>query len=170
MIFMSQSGLLEPARLAQWDAWYVEHLRIMRTVPGITSAQRFLTDSAGHSPSLAMYTVASPDVFRDPYYLSVRGMGEWQPLIDTRYYRRNLFSGLDQAPRVAAGAVLLVADRGQPDPSLGSPIAPATWTMTWLQATGLDMSTPYRGIAVAAPGAAGGSGAVGVAIYRPAPE
>jgi hypothetical protein len=29
MIFMSQSGLSDPAREAEWDAWYVEHLRIM---------------------------------------------------------------------------------------------------------------------------------------------
>ena len=102
MIFMSQSGLSDPAREKEWDAWYVEHLRIMLTVPGIASAQRFKTDSPGYSPSLAMYTIASAEVFRDPYYLKVRGMGEWLPLVLKQHYHRNLFEGLDAAPEVAA--------------------------------------------------------------------
>ena len=140
MIFMSQSGLTNPQRLTDWDRWYVDHLRIMRTVPGITSAQRFTTSTRGYAPSLAIYTVGSEHVFRDPYYLKVRGMGEWRPLIDTRFYHRNLFDGLNEAPFVPSDGLLIVVDRKQPEPSLAS--------MTWLQAVGLDMSTPYRGIAV----------------------
>lgn len=139
MIFMSQSGLTDPSRRQDWDAWYVEHLRIMRTVPGIASAQRFTTDSRTYPPSLAMYSVASEDVFRDPYYLSVRGMGEWKPLIDTRFYHRNLFSGLEIAPHVRPDQLLIVADRPYRDPKV---------ELTWLQSVGLDRSTPWRGIAV----------------------
>jgi hypothetical protein len=139
MIFMSQSGLTDPSREAAWGEWYVEHLRIMKTVNGIDSAQRFTTKSAGYSPSLAMYTIASETVFRDPYYLSIRGMGEWKPLIDTRYYHRNLFAGLDAAPHAGPGQLLIVADRSEPDPSL---------PLTWLAAVALDRSTPYRGIRV----------------------
>jgi len=159
---MSESGLTDTAREPEWDAWYVEHLRIMLTVPGILSAQRFKVETPGRPPSLAIYTVASADVFRDPYYLSVRGMGEWLPLIDRRYYRRNLFEGLDAAPEVTEGQVLVVADRERPDDSPGIKLA-------WLKAAGLDRSTPYRGIAVVARAAAeavAGSGAA--AIYRPA--
>ena len=140
MIFMSQSGLTDPVRETQWDAWYVEHLRLMRSVPGFGSAQRFKTTSAGCSPSLAMYTVASEDVFKDPYYLSVRGMGEWASLIDRRYYHRNLFEGLDVAPPVPADGILLVADRSEPDAALEG--------MAWLRAAAIDRSTPYRGIRV----------------------
>ena len=62
MIFMSQSGLTDPARMAQWDAWYIDHLRLMATVPGIHSAQRFKTETQGCSPSLAMYGIAGPEV------------------------------------------------------------------------------------------------------------
>ena len=65
MIFMSQSGITDPSRERDWDAWYFKHLEIMATVPGISSAQRFRTKTEGHSPSLAMYSVASPDVFQD---------------------------------------------------------------------------------------------------------
>ena len=73
MIFVSQSGLLDSSRAADWDVWYLEHLRLMASVPGISSAQRFKTDSPTSSPSLAIYSVVSADVFKDPYYLSVRG-------------------------------------------------------------------------------------------------
>lgn len=158
MIFMSQSGLTNPARMPEWDAWYSEHLRIMLTVPGIYSAQRFKTDSAGYSPSLAMYGIAGPEVFDDPYYLSVRGMGEWLPLIDRSYYQRNLFSGLERAPAVGSGALLLVADREREDAAL------ADLGLTWLAGAGIDRSTALRGIAVAAQPPAARSG---VAVYRP---
>ena len=162
MIFMSQSGLSDPAREKEWDAWYVEHLRIMLTVPGIASAQRFKTDSPGYSPSLAMYTIASAEVFRDPYYLSVRGMGEWLPLVPKQHYHRNLFEGLDAAPDVANDSVLIVADRDRPGPG------PRGVTLIWLKAVGIDLSTPYRGIAIVKGDVAGTGTARGrFAVYRP---
>ena len=160
MIFMSQSGLSDPAREAEWDAWYVEHLRIMVTVPGIGSAQRFKTVSPGHAPSLAMYSIASADVFADPYYQRVRGMGEWLPLIDTRHYRRNLFAGLEAAPDVGDHLVLLIVDRERPAAVPGL-------TLSWLEAAGLDRSTPYRGIAVVEHADAEALAGHGVAVYRP---
>lgn len=162
MIFMSQSGITDESRAMEWDAWYVEHLRIMVTVPGISSAQRFKTASPGHPPSLAMYTVASPEVFRDPYYLSVRGMGEWLPLVPKQHYHRNLFDGLEAAPDVAEDYVLLVADRDR------TGAGPRGITLTWLKAVGIDLSTPYRGIAVIQRAAAEALGADGgIGVYRP---
>jgi hypothetical protein len=142
MIFNSQSGITDRSREADWAQWYFEHLRIMATVPGVFSAQRFTTTHPGHSPSLAMYGVASADVFKGEYYQSVRGMGEWLPLIDRQWYRRNLFDGLDVAPTVSEDQVLLVADRAAPDAAL------AALPFTWLKVAGIDRSTPYRGIAV----------------------
>jgi hypothetical protein len=142
MIFMSQSGLTDSTRERDWDRWYFEHLTIMVSVPGISSAQRFKTATPGYSPSLAMYSVAHAGVFEDPYYLSVRGMGEWLSLIDRQYYKRNLFDGVKCAPPVGAGELLLVADRDAPQPGLGG----VEWS--WLVSAGIDRSTPYRGIAV----------------------
>ena len=162
MIFMSQSGITDSSREADWDRWYLEHLEIMATVPGISSAQRFKTKSAGHSPSLGMYSVASPDVFQDPYYLSVRGMGEWLPLIDRRHYKRNLFAGAEVAPEVPAGKCLLVADREKPE------IAVRDVEWLWLECVGIDRSTPYRGIAVVTPEIAGPArGNEDIAVYEP---
>lgn len=140
MIFNSQSGLTDRTREADWARWYEEHLRIMASVPGVFSAQRFLTTHPAHSPSLAMYGVASAEVFKGEYYLSVRGMGEWLPLIDKRWYKRNLFEGLDRAPVVDGDQVLLVVDRQTVDATL----AP----FVWLAVAGIDRSTPFRGIAV----------------------
>jgi hypothetical protein len=161
MIFNSQSGITDRARDADWALWYLDHLRIMATVPGVFSAQRFITAHYGHPPSLAMYGVASADVFKGEYYQSVRGMGEWLPLIDKQWYRRNLFDGLDVAPTVNDDQVLLVADRDAPDAAL------AALPFTWLKVAGIDRSTPYRGIAVVAKNAVPAL-AENVAIYTPA--
>ena len=161
MIFMSQSGMTEPARQAEWDQWYTTHLQVMLTVNGINSAQRFKLMQGDNAPSLAMYTVTSPEVFQDPYYLRIRGMGEWLLLIDRRYYRRTLFAGLDTAPDVSEGQVLLVVDHEQPVPML----AGIAWT--WLEAVALDHAPPYRGIAVVSSAEAVRAPAAGIASYRP---
>ena len=162
MIFISQTGITDATREAELDAWYVEHLRIMLTVKGVDSTQRFKTPSPGYPPSLAMYTVAGPYVFQDPYYLSVRGMGEWLPLIDRDHYRRNLFEGLDRAPAVGENERLLVADRARPEPSL----LDVPWA--WLECVGIDRSTPFRGIAVVPRDIAEARvPADGVALYAP---
>lgn len=163
MIFMSQSGLSDRSRERDWDHWYVDHLSLMVTVPGVTSAQRLKTSTPGHSPSLAMYSVASPNVFQDPYYLSVRGMGEWLSLIDRQYYRRNLFEGLDRAPDVRESEALVVADRAEPEHDL----AGLSWT--WLKCAGIDFSTPYRGLAIVDAARLPDAGdARSYAVYRPA--
>jgi hypothetical protein len=161
MIFMSQSGITAPERQVEWDQWYVAHLQLMLTVNGITSAQRFRLLQGDNAPSLALYTVAAPEVFDDPYYLSIRGMGAWLPLVDRRYYRRNLFAGLEAAPEVAATDVLLVADRQYP----GSASAGLAWT--WLPAVALDCVPAYRGIAVVSHPAAVDTLATDIASYRP---
>ena len=162
MIFMSQSGLTDASREREWDRWYVAHLQVMASVPGISSAQRFRTSTPGFPPSLALYSVESPEVFQDAYYLSVRGMGEWLALIDRKYYRRNLFDGLEHAPKVESDARLLVADRDRPDPALVG----AGWI--WLECVGIDRSTPYRGIAVVSDESAEKMRIDAVAVYAPA--
>jgi hypothetical protein len=162
MIFTSESALTDTSRESEWDRWYIEHLRVMASVTGIDSAQRFRTTDRSYPASLAMYSVASEGVFQDPYYLSVRGMGEWQPLIDRAHYRRNLFDSLERAPAVAEDSFLLVADRDQPEAGR----AGIEWI--WLQCVGLDRSTPYRGIAVVpARVAERGGRHSGIAVYTP---
>ena len=142
MIFMSQSSITDLTLSDEWSKWYVEHLEIMLTVNGIDSAERFTTDSQGWPFSLAMYSIRSPEIFEDPYYLKIRGMGTWAPLIDKNYYQRNLFSGRDVAPKLSKDEVLLVTNQSTPIPDL----LDLEWD--WLKSEGLDQSTPYRGIIV----------------------
>jgi RimJ/RimL family protein N-acetyltransferase len=139
MIFISESGLLDPGRIADWDEWYLGHLAAMVGVPGVSSAQRFRALDPGPPPSLALYTVLSPAVFEGEVYRSARGMGPFVSVVDESRHRRNLFDGLDSAPEVAPDAVLAVLDRDAPEPLS---------RITWLRAVGLDRSTAYRGIAV----------------------
>lgn len=162
MIFMSQSGLTDDGPKVEWDRWYQEHLRIMVTVPGIHSAQRFETVNPDWAPSLAMYTVASAAVFEDHYYRQVRGMGAWYPLIDRRFYRRTLFDGLRNAPVVTSASVLAVTDQRRKWESLQG------ISFLWLDAVGLDEAMPYRGIAVIPSDNAQRLAALSdVAVYRP---
>jgi RimJ/RimL family protein N-acetyltransferase len=161
MIFTSESGLIEPSREAEWDAWYAGHIADMAAVPGMLSAQRFRALDRGPPPSLAMYTLASAAVFDSATYRRTRGMGPWRGIIDARHYRRNLFDGLDRAPSVPVGHVLAVADRAVPDPIDG---------FSWLNAVGLDRSTPHRGLAVLPSVAAArrlAASAGSLALYRP---
>ena len=144
MIFTAQSGLTDQSRLDEFADWYVEHLRIMRTVSGVDSAQRFTTQTAGWSPSLAMYTIKSAEVFTVPYYLSIRGMGPWVPLIDKQFYQRNLFDGCDQAPQVNQDEVLLITEPTEPRDYSDT----FKKSFTWLKSVGLDQSIPCRGIIV----------------------
>lgn len=145
---MSQSGITDPALQEQWSEWYVEHLRIMQTVDGIDSAVRFQTLTQGWPPSLAMYTIRSADVFKDPYYLKIRGMGPWSERIDKRFYQRNLFEAAYPsenqlvAPSVEQDCALIVTNQDKPTLEVQG------LSFLWLKAVGLDISTPYRGIAI----------------------
>ena len=140
MIFMSQSTMVRTEWLYQFGLWYQYHLSMMRSVPGIRSAQRFETAHPAHPASLALYTVPGPEIFKDPYYLEVRGLREWLPFIDKSFHRRNLFDGLEAAPEVSKNCRLLIADRDEPDASLTG--------FNWLTTVGLDFSTRFRGLAV----------------------
>jgi RimJ/RimL family protein N-acetyltransferase len=161
MIFTSESGLTDPARVPEWDEWYLGHLAAMIGVPGVLSAQRFRRVEGDAPPSLAVYTVASPAVFESEVYLRTRGMGPFIPVVDRRLHRRNLFAGLEAAPVVKSDAVIAVLDRATPEAIEG---------VAWLEAVGIDRSTAYRGLAVlpdltAARRLAAAAGAV--ALYRP---
>jgi hypothetical protein len=107
-----------------------------------------------------MYTMRSADVFTDPYYQSIRGLGEFLPLIDKRWYQRNLFAGLDSAPAVASGEIMLVWDTATPRKKAGI-------DFVWLEAVAVDKSTAFRGIAVLEAADARAVASDGIALYRP---
>jgi hypothetical protein len=141
---MSQNSLLDERNEPALVPWYLEHLRNMSSVPGIFSAQRFKTTTAGFPRSVALYSVVSEQAFDNDFYRNIRGFGAMKPLIDERDHHVDLFEGLDAAPVVGEDERLLLTDSGEPAGAISG------ISFTWLKCVGRDFSTPYRGIAVVA--------------------
>ena len=144
MLYMVDLDFSQAARQAQWDAWYMEHVEALLSVPGVRTAQRFKCLTPCSSPYLAIYSVDSAEVFESEPYRQRGGRastGEWRPFMTN--WHRNLFDGLDTAPAVALDACLLVTE-AKPEE-----IADCNHDFTWLRGTGLDRTILCRGIAVA---------------------
>jgi hypothetical protein len=162
MIYMVEMALLDTARRAEWDAWYVAHQHRLLTIPGIRASQRFETIHAAESPFVALHDVESADVFTSPPYRAMAGpgnTGEWQTKMGN--WHRNLFDR-EHTPDVSPAARLVViepgADRALPDDA----------TVQWMDAVGLDRSVPRRGLLVMPPAAADRlAGTAGLRVLQP---
>jgi hypothetical protein len=145
MIYMVEMALLDVARRAEWDAWYVAHQHRLLSIPGIRASQRFEAIHPATSPFVALHEVASADVFTSPAYRAQAGpnnTGEWQAKMNN--WHRNLFAR-DHTPDVPVDARLVVVD---PE---GAAVVPADASVTWMDAVGLDHTVPRRGLAVMSP-------------------
>jgi hypothetical protein len=143
MLYVVEMDFSAPARQAEWDAWYLEHLHVLLSVPGFHSAQRFACLTPWRAPWLAIYTVDSPEVFESAPYRERGGRdstGEWKPLMCN--WDRNVFDGLERAPAVAPEQVLLLADADTPS------VRELGVELRWLDAVGLDRTVVRRGLAV----------------------
>jgi len=143
MIYMVEMALLEPARRAEWDAWYVGHQHRLLSIPGIHASQRFEALRPAPSPFVALHEVDSPEVFTSAAYRAKAGptnTGEWQTRMGN--WHRNVLAGLDHTPDVGADQRLVVVEDGAAPAALGAiPVA-------WLDSVGLDRSVRRRGLAV----------------------
>ncbi len=144
MIYMVDIEL-KPNADIDWHQWQSEMkpAETLLTVPGFRTAQRFRGARREPLAYCALYTVDSAEVMTSGTYRSVGGggtHGSWKPLVST--WHRDLFEGLDRAPKVANDSVLLVLDRKTPDAPAG------LQSVMWTKAAGLDRSTPYRGFAI----------------------
>jgi hypothetical protein len=160
MIYMVELALLDPARRAEWDAWYLDHMRMLISIPGIEASQRFEALAPHPSPFMALHQVTGPDVFTSGAYRAKAGpgsTGEWRSRMNN--WHRNLFAGLDATPDVPMDGALVVVEEG----------ASAPLPLTWLDATGLDSSVRRRAIAVVARRAPAEDliGRPGVRVCRP---
>jgi hypothetical protein len=162
MIYMVEMALLDTARRAEWEAWYVGHQHRLLSIPGIHASQRFEALHAAASPFVALHEVDSADVFSGPTYRAKAGptnTGEWQAKMNN--WHRNLFDR-DHTPDVPMDARLLVIE---PD---GSAALPSTISVAWMRAVGLDRTVERRGLAVVPAGAAQAlTGARGIRVLRP---
>ena len=146
MIYMVEMALLDPARRAEWDAWYVAHQHRLLSIPGFHASQRFEAIHAATSPFVALHEVDSPEIFTGPSYRATAGpsnTGEWQTKMGN--WHRNLFGGVDHTPDVPLDARLLVVEAD------GGSALPDRVSVAWMQAVGLDRSVQRRGLAVVPP-------------------
>jgi len=143
VIYMVEMALLDTARRAEWEAWYVAHQAKLLSIPGILASQRFETIHKADSPFVALHEVDSPDVFTSPAYRTQAGptnTGEWQAKMSN--WHRNVFDGLVHTPDVSTDSRLLVIEAD------GGASLPGGVRITWLTAVGLDRSVATRGLAV----------------------
>ena len=158
---MVEMRLLDTARRAEWDAWYVAHQHRLLSIPGIRASQRFEAVHAAPSPFVALHEVDSPDVFTSAPYRTQAGpsnTGEWQTRMDN--WHRNVFAGVDHTPDVPMDARLLLVEDGAALP----PGAPGQW----MTSVALDRSVPRRALAVMPAAAADPlAGRPGLRVLRP---
>jgi hypothetical protein len=165
MIYMVEMDFRNPAREADWHAWYLGHVaKLIRNVPGFRASQRFRAITPTPSPWLAMHDVVSGAVFDSEEYKANGGpasTGEWQ-IEHTNWYR-NLFAGIDSTPEVPREAHLLVIEGDAHVP------APHDGAVIRLQSAGLDRTSAGRGITIVPAGrlSAGLFDLAGVRIFRP---
>src|SRR5262245_20811734 len=162
MIYMVEMALLDTARRAEWDAWYVAHQRRLLSIPGFRASQRFEAIHQADSPFVALHEVESADIFTGPVYRSQAGpsnTGEWQAKMGN--WHRNLFA-LDHSPDVPPDSRLVVVEEaGRSAVSSGAPV-------TWMDAVGLDRSVQQRGLLVTSPATADQlAGKPGLRVLRP---
>lgn len=143
MIYFVELAFSQPAREADWSNWYSEHLDILLSVPGFSTAQRFRSVAPCRAPYLAAYSVDSGDVFESAPYRARGGRGSpgaWIPMMIN--WDRNLMDGLAQMPEVLEDQYLVVVDeRPEALAQFASPLHE-------LRSAGLDRTVPSRGVAV----------------------
>ena len=163
MIYMVEMALLDTARRAEWEAWYVAHQHRLLTIPGIHASQRFECIHAAAAPFVALHEVDGPQVFTSDAYREQAGpsnTGEWQTKMGN--WHRNVFRGLDHTPDVPMDARLVVVERNCEG------ALPRDADLHWLEAVGLDQSVRRRGLAVMAAAQADLlAGTPGIRVLKP---
>ena len=143
MIYMVEMGFSALALREKWDAWYLSHMQMLITIPGIRATQRFEALHDHIQPFVAMHDVIGPDVFTSDAYKAKAGpasTGEWQTL--HKNWVRNVFDGMEHTPDVPMDAFLVLADAGA-EGALPPDVVPHG-----LRAVGLDRNPAHRMLAV----------------------
>ena len=163
MIYMVEMALLDTARRAEWDAWYVAHQHRLLAIPGIHASQRFACIRTAAAPVRRAARGGWPEAFTSDAYRQQAGpsnTGEWQTRMAS--WHRNLFRGLDHTPDVPMDARLVVVERNC------ERAMPRDADLRWLKAIGLDQSVRRRGLAVMPPAQADLlAGTPGIRVLKP---
>jgi hypothetical protein len=120
---MVEMALLDTARRAEWDAWYLAHQHRLLSIPGFRASQRFEAIHVAESPFVTFHEVDGGDVFASPAYRARAGpstTGEWRTTMGP--WHRNLFSGLDHTPEIPMDARLVVVEQRRRLGGAGRPV------------------------------------------------
>jgi len=144
MIYMVECALSGETSQAEWDEWYSEMKppQLLLSVPGLNTVQRFRGVDQHPVPYLALYSVEHEGVMTSDAYRSIGGGRFLTDIWASRItgWRRNLFDGAAEAPRVGRDALLALIDlQEEPSPKDG---------VVWLRSVALDKSTSFRGLAI----------------------
>lgn len=144
MLYIVECSYTDPSTEAEWNAYYSnEKLAALLSVGGFRTSQRFRSMTPGVPTYLAMHTVASAEILQEEEYRlhGGGGFGEWQAMITD--WRRNVFEGVEDAPAVRHGEMLLISDVGaEPLLELGNEVS-------HLRSVALDRRPLERWLAVA---------------------
>src|SRR3977135_1765709 len=113
MIYMVEMALIDVARRAEWDDWYLSHMKKLISIPGIQATQRFESLEPQASPFVALHQVTAPDGVTWQIYRAKAGpggTGEWRERMNN--WHRNLLSGIDETPDVPMDGALVIVEPG----------------------------------------------------------
>jgi len=142
---MVEMDFRRPEREAEWNAWYLAHIRVLQTVPGFRASQRFHAIVANPSPYLALHEVSGPAMFESSAYRGRGGptsVGEWHDLQSN--WHRNLLEGIEGMPEVPDDKFLLMLR----DAEEGEVSLPGGAVVERLNCIGLDRTVRRCGLAI----------------------
>ena len=143
MIYMVEMGFSAHGLREKWDDWYLSHMKMLITIPGIRATQRFETLHDHVQPYVALHEVDGPQVFTSDAYKAKAGpasTGPWRELHTN--WVRNVFDGLENTPDVPMNAFLVLVEAGA-EGDLPPDLTPHT-----LRSVGLDLNPARRLLAV----------------------
>jgi len=176
MMYTVELNFSDTPRADEWNAWYETYLQKLVTLPGLSTAQRFraVEKGAQNWEYLALYSIASLDVYETDAYRAIGGGGNASAAYrDAITRRRNVYAGIERMPEVTGDArVVLCEDApyGFDLPNLlFTPLEIATGPRQ-AGASRIDGAPERRSIAVTDAATVGTLGLVrrdGLAVYAP---
>ncbi len=113
MIYTVELRFSDPAREDEWNAWYETYLAQLVSLPGLSTAQRFRAVAPGAQrwEYLALYSVASLDVYESEAYRNIGGGGNASVRFkEAIRRRRNVYAGIERVPQVTASRRVLLCE------------------------------------------------------------
>jgi hypothetical protein len=144
MIYTVECSFTDPQQEEAWNEFYSSlKLPALISVKGFQTSQRFRL-LRGQAPTyLAIHTIADPTVLVSNEYRRKGGgsFARWQSMITD--WRRNVYAGIDIAPGVAEGQILVIGNGEASRPALVAAIKQYD-----LEAIALDHSPGRRLLSV----------------------